>query len=68
MIFQTRNYITSNRDIHGPHGHTISEGAPDHHLATLFVTERGIQALVGFMRYEEESRAFRMPKTLKDPL
>jgi hypothetical protein len=40
---------------HREYDHIINEGAPDHQLATLFGTTRGIGALAEFVR---KSKAF----------
>ena len=42
---QTRDHIVFECEIHEEHGHLIDEGAPDHKLATILGTKKGIHAL-----------------------
>ena len=47
---QTRDHILFECEIHEEHGHLIDEGAPDHKLATILGTKKGIDALAKFVR------------------
>ncbi len=47
--------------VHEEHGYLIDEGAPDHKLATILGSKRGIDALAKFVR---ESKAFQKQKAL----
>ena len=56
---QTRDHILFECEIHEEHGYLIDEGAPDHKLATILGTKRGIDALAKFVR---ECTAFQKQK------
>ena len=47
---QTRDHILFECEIHEEHRHIIDEGAPDHRLATILGTKKGIEALAKFVR------------------
>ncbi len=56
---QTHNHILFECAIHKEQGHLVDEGAPDHKLATILRTIKGIDALAKFVR---ESKAFQKQK------
>ena len=47
---QMRDHILFECEIHEEHRHLIDKGAPDHRLATILGTKKGIDALAKFIR------------------
>ena len=58
---QTHDHILFECEIHKEHGHLIEEGAPDHRLATILRTKKGIDTLAKFV---SGSKAFQKQKAL----
>ena len=61
---QTREHIAFECRTHEEYGDIIDEGAPDHQLATLFGTKKGIDALAEFVR---KTKAFQKTRAVEIP-
>jgi hypothetical protein len=61
---QTREHIVFECQTHREYDNIINEGAPDHQLATLFGTKRGIDALAEFVKKSKAFQKTRPTETL----
>jgi ribonuclease HI len=61
---QTREHIVFECQTHREYDNIINEGAPDHQLATLFGTKRGIDALAEFVKRSKAFQKTRPTETL----
>jgi hypothetical protein len=61
---QTREHIVFECQTHREYDNIINEGAPDHQLATLFGTKRGIDTLAKFVKKSKAFQKTRPTETL----